>query len=265
MKRILCIWLALVLAFGNISAFAQAPRPRVRVQGKTLKGSGYIISDISFVPLRDVCRELGYEVQWIESTRSVLVHKDSRYIYLTENKNTAAVKGDEIALGGRCIIINDTFYVPSRGLAKGLGIDVHWENTSRTVVFGQKQAASYTPDELYWLSRIISAEAQGESMEGMLAVGNVVLNRVASPLFPNTIYGVIFDTNFGVQFTPVANGTIYSAPTSKSIEAARMCLEGYGSAQNCLYFFNPAISSAHHWIVNNRVYCFSIGNHDFYY
>lgn len=68
---------------------------------------------------------------------------------------------------------------------------------------------SYYSDAVYWLSRIINAEAQGEPYEGKVAVGNVVLNRVKSPLFPNTIYGVIFEYYKGIpQFSPVADGTI---------------------------------------------------------
>ena len=70
----------------------------------------------------------------------------------------------------------------------------------------------YRPDEVLWLSRIIIAESRGESLLGQIAVGNVVLNRVKSRDFPNTIYGVIFDRKYGVQFTPVANGTIYNTP-----------------------------------------------------
>ena len=58
---------------------------------------------------------------------------------------------------------------------------------------------SYSENDLYWLSRIIEAEASGESFSGKIAVGNCVLNRVKSSEFPNTIYDVIFDKNHGVQ------------------------------------------------------------------
>ena len=79
-------------------------------------------------------------------------------------------------------------------------------------------------DDLYWLSRIISAESRGEPLEGQIAVGNVVLNRVASADFPDTIYGVIFDDRWGGQFTPVRNGTIYQVPSARSVEAAGLSL-----------------------------------------
>ena len=107
-------------------------------------------------------------------------------------------------------------------------------------------------DKLYWLSRIISAESRGEPLEGQIAVGNVVLNRVDSPDFPDTIYGVIFDDRWGGQFTPVRNGTIYQEPTEQSIQAAKLCLEGVNVAKDSLYFLAPALTN-NHWILSPEV------------
>ena len=122
---------------------------------------------------------------------------------------------------------------------------------------------TYNHDEVYWLSKIIHAEADGESEKGLIAVGNVVLNRVASKLFPNTIYGVIFDKKGGVQFEPVMNGSIYKTPSYKSISAAKKALSGVNTAGKSLYFLNPRIAQSS-WIVKNRKFYKSIGNHDFY-
>ena len=124
-------------------------------------------------------------------------------------------------------------------------------------------AQVYNADQVYWLARIISAEARGESMKGKLAVGNVVLNRVRSTAFPNTVYGVIFDRKYGTQFSPVANGTIYNTPTVDSIIAAKMCLEGYSLSSDILYFVNPQ-KAPDSWIAQNREYVFSVGNHAFF-
>jgi N-acetylmuramoyl-L-alanine amidase len=122
----------------------------------------------------------------------------------------------------------------------------------------------YTKDELYWLSRIIEAEAGGESFKGKLAVGNVVLNRVKDARFPSTIYGVIFDCSTGVyQFSPVANGTVYNTPSADSVEAAKQCLEGKNVVGNALFFMNGAIAETA-WIAYNRPYIMTIGNHQFY-
>ena len=127
-----------------------------------------------------------------------------------------------------------------------------------------KADSAYDYEDLYWLSRIISAEAKGEEFTGQIGVGTVVLNRVRSSQFPNTVKGVVFDKKYGTQFTPVANGTIYQTPTQSAVIAAKMCLDGYTLSNSVLYFLNPSIATSS-WIQNNRKYAFRVGNHEFYY
>jgi N-acetylmuramoyl-L-alanine amidase len=121
----------------------------------------------------------------------------------------------------------------------------------------------YRSDEVLWLARIIHAESRGEPLLGQIAVGNVVLNRVRSSSYPNTIYGVIFDRKYGVQFSPVLDGTIYNTPSYNSTLAAKICLEGYDISDGALFFLRPELSTSS-WIPNNRPYSFSVGKHDFY-
>jgi N-acetylmuramoyl-L-alanine amidase len=163
-------------------------------------------------------------------------------------------------------LVNGSVLVPVRAFAEALGNRVDWSQTDGVTVTpgdGDPNGVPYTEDELYWMSRIISAESRGEPLLGKLAVGTVVLNRVASPEFPNTIYGVIFDRKWGVQFTPVANGTIYDEPTAESVLAAKMVLEGARVAENSLYFLAPDLTDDH-WIMKNREYVTTIGAHWFY-
>ena len=127
-----------------------------------------------------------------------------------------------------------------------------------------KADSAYDYEDLYWLSRIISAESKGESFTGQIGVGTVVLNRVRSSQFPNTVKGVVFDQKYGTQFTPVANGSIYDTPTQSAVVAAKMCLDGYTLSNSVLYFLNPRIATSS-WIQNNRKYAFRVGNHDFYH
>jgi N-acetylmuramoyl-L-alanine amidase len=124
--------------------------------------------------------------------------------------------------------------------------------------------SAYDYEDLYWLSRIISAEAKGESFTGQIGVGTVVLNRVRSKEFPSTVKGVVFDQKYGTQFTPVANGTIYQTPTDSAVVAAKMCLDGYTLSDSVLYFLNPRIATSS-WIQNHRKYAFRVGNDDFYH
>lgn len=119
-------------------------------------------------------------------------------------------------------------------------------------------------DNIYWLARIIHAEAQGEPYIGQVAVGNVVMNRVASPGFPNTIYNVIFEYTNGIpQFSPVVDGSIYNTPSASCMKAAEEAYRGSKPAGKSLFFFNPK-KAAGSWIVRTRQYVTTIGNHAFY-
>ena len=122
----------------------------------------------------------------------------------------------------------------------------------------------YSSTDLYWMSRIIHAEAEAEPYLGKVAVGNVILNRVSSSQFPDTVKGVIFDYYEGIpQFSPVAEGTIYNTPNEDSIKAAKEAFSGSKPVGASTYFFNPD-KAAGSWIVKNKTYVTRIGNHVFY-
>ena len=156
--------------------------------------------------------------------------------------------------------------VPVRTLCQALGAQVTWDAATYTVSItaGTGPIASgdsyYNSDDLYWLSRIIYAESGNQSLEGKIAVGNVVLNRVASSLFPNSVYDVVFQRN---QFTPASNGSIKRTPNDESVIAAKLCLDGANTAGNALYFVNPKVSP-NSWAARNRTYVATIGAHAFF-
>lgn len=161
--------------------------------------------------------------------------------------------------------------VPVRVLASASGLGISCvENGSGGVTvsfFGvptyPTAAEVYGADDLYWLSRIISAEARGEPFAGQLAVGAVVMNRVRSRYYPGTVEDVIFDRKFGVQFSPAYSGSINRAPTDSCVTAAKLTLEGFSVSDTILFFFNSKISAGS-WITSSRTYTLTIGNHDFY-
>lgn len=129
---------------------------------------------------------------------------------------------------------------------------------------GTNSSKSYNEDDIFWLARIIEAEAGGESYKGKVAVGSVILNRVNSKEFPNTVYGVIFEYYGKIpQFSPVAEGTIYNTPSKESVKAAKDAINGAKPAGNSTYFFNPT-KAAGSWIVKNKAYVTKIGGHSFY-
>lgn len=114
--------------------------------------------------------------------------------------------------------------------------------------------------DLYWMARIISAESKGEPQQGQIAVGNVVLNRVYSNEFPNTIEEVIFQNG---QFCPVRNGSIHNEPTERAIESAKMVLMNERVLSiDVLFFYNPNVVSRGNWIRTRPVER-QIGRHNF--
>lgn len=123
-------------------------------------------------------------------------------------------------------------------------------------------ALNISGDDFDLLSRLVEAEAGIEPFEGKIAVANVILNRVESDQFPNTIEGVIYEAG---QFQPVRNGHINKVPSEESKEAVRKALSVNRSlGGNSLYFYDPRYSdeSAKRWF-NTLETTMTIGNHVF--
>lgn len=117
---------------------------------------------------------------------------------------------------------------------------------------------SYNESEVYTLARLVHAEARGEPYVGKVAVAAVVLNRVKSASFPNTISGVIFQAG---AFDCVADGQIYLNPDSDSLRAARDAMNGWDPTGGCIYYYNPATATSA-WIWSREVRL-RIGAHSF--
>ena len=114
--------------------------------------------------------------------------------------------------------------------------------------------------DLHLLARLISGEARGESYEGQVAVGAVILNRVKSDDFPDTVRGNMF--KYG-EFESVTNGQIWEALPSSAIQAAKDAMAGYDPTGGAIYFYNPSkIASPSNWIWSRNVIS-RIGQHVF--
>ncbi len=119
-------------------------------------------------------------------------------------------------------------------------------------------SVGYKNSDITLLARLISAEAKGEPYRGQVAVAAVVLNRVKSSSFPNSIPDVIYEPG---AFSPVANGEIWKEPVSSAITAAHEALSGTDPAYGALFFFNPAkTSNKYIW---SRPQIIQIGKHIF--
>lgn len=127
-----------------------------------------------------------------------------------------------------------------------------------TGVDGGGGAGGGAQGDLYLLARIISAEARGEPYEGQVAVGAVVLNRVRHPSFPDTIAGVIYQTD---AFTAVSDGQFDQPIAESAWRAASDALNGSDPSGGALYYFNPATATSK-WIWS-RPMIVTIGRHRF--
>ena len=118
--------------------------------------------------------------------------------------------------------------------------------------------STYSSDDVYLLARCVYAEARGEPYTGQVAVAAVVLNRVRSSEFPNTISGVIYQR---LAFSSVADGQINMTPSDEAIRAAKDAINGWDPSGNALYFYNPKTSTSE-WIFTRTVIT-TIGRHNF--
>ncbi len=239
---------------------------RVLLDGGSYSGTTRLIDGTTYVKLREFSELHGASVEWDQSTATAHVRHDDFELSVGCNDVGLMVNGYYLWFKGSTFVDAERIYIPLRAIGSAFGYNTTWNEWSATASLASQVQAptpTYTEDELYWLSKIISAEAEGEPMEGKIAVGTVVLNRVRDEEFPNTIYGVIFDRKNGVQFTPVLNGEIYGEPDEESILAAKLCLEGYTASDDILFFLNVELAESF-WITKNRSYVMTIGNHEFY-
>lgn len=249
-------------------------RMNLNVNGRSvLSGRVFNLDGVTYVPMFKFADWLGVFTYSNSKSGGVItgtVEGKNLEINATEGNLYISANGRYFYTGGEVLVVGGEIYVPIRPLVKALNCYVDYSSAQNSFIVRSGDTSLlkhdwqvYNPTDVYWLARIISAEARGESLKGKMAVGNVVLNRMRSSQFPNTIKDVIFDTKYGVQFAPTTNGTIYNEPTAESIIAAKICIEGYSLSSEILYFFNPKYSSAT-WITNNRPYAFTIQNHVFY-
>ncbi len=238
---------------------------------RVLAGEVAEIGGTVYVPVQRFADLFGsFQTLYREATEEVVITGNNLSIsvrvgdpYITVNERIFYTGKTVLSLGG-------WIFVPLTSMCRAVGATVTIRSGyyDAFITSGDPSTVAWAEDyynetDLYWLSRIISAEARGEPFSGQIAVGNVVLNRKRNAQFPNTVKEVIFDQKYGIQFAPVAVGTIYDTPTESAIRAAKICLEGYSLSSRILYFYNPNTSSSS-WISSTRTYIMTIGNHRFY-
>ena len=248
----------------------QLSQKSVIVNGRTLSEPAVVMNGVTYLPLRAFANSLGQaKVSYNKSTRTATLEMNGLYLTSTDGGFvTYANDRPLFSFSPNVLMSNGRMYVPASALTKALGVVITSNTDNTLTVSGNYSPLThaskfYREDEVFWLSRIITAESSGESLLGQIAVGDVILNRVKSNQYPNTIWGVIFDKKYGVQFSPVLDGRIYNTPTYTSTLAAKICLEGTSLSDDAIFFLNPRTAQSS-WIIKSREYAYTIGGHDFY-
>lgn len=146
--------------------------------------------------------------------------------------------------------------------AKGLSVDgIVGPKTYSALGISPSSSSSsggYSSSDLYLLARCVYGESRGEPYVGQVAVAAVVLNRVKSAAFPNSISGVIYQP---YAFTCVSDGQLYLEPDQSAYNAARDAMNGWDPTNGCLYYYNPSTATSA-WIWSRPI-MLQIGRHNF--
>jgi len=281
MKRIVSIIIATVLLLVALplNCFASTSYTRVAIKINGVMQTdlnAYLIDNYTYVPFREFLSSkdiIGASVYWDQKNKTATAVGDVT-IKASVGAKYITINGKKVNSNAANKLIIGRLYIPARSVAEALGYSVKWISKTKTVELSKtysydnntadlENSAAYSDEDLYWLSRLIYAEAVGQPYNGMIAVGNVIMNRVRSNEYPSTVYDVMFDKKYGTQFTPTENGSIYNTPNDECIKAAKEVLEGYSLNDKIIYFVNHDLSNSS-WFYT-RTFVFKIGDHSFYY
>ncbi len=197
---------------------------------------------------------------------AVIAWEDNQMVARAEDFELSARVGTcYLVVNGRYLYIPDGVkfdaagdtLVPVRVLAQALGATVEWDG--RVLLTGggtplESGDTYYNAEELDLIARVIMHESGNQPLEGKIAVGNVILNRVEHPSFPDTVYDVLFQKN---QFPGATNAT----PNEESILAAKLCLDGASVVPDAYWFSAVGLEC---WASINKDLITVIGGHAFY-
>lgn len=239
------------ITYITVSSFVAMADPRAVVEEE-----GGVVT-VSSARVGQVVDGEGNATDVVQETLSMTV--STQLPYIVANERYLYAKDSVILLNGRVA-------VPIRTLAKVFNFSVDYDAASCAALLTHDEGSGayllpggsyYDGDTLYWLSRVIFAESGHQVLEGKIAVGNVVMNRVSSPLFPDTLYGVLTQKNQFVSINTLSKKT----PNSESVIAAKLVMDGTEVLPTALFFNKTGLSS---YAYRTRSYVATIGNHDFY-
>lgn len=215
---------------------------------------GYIESGRTYLPIRFMVQAMGAQsIEWrAEEKLALITMADNSILQLAAEKSIASLDDETIEFSKPLPFHDGRLFVPIAELKDYLDFSIsynpqtiHVNIDKEEIVVAQDMIADPIDEEaLLWLSRIVEVEAKGQPLENKIAVANVVLNRVESNDFPDTVYDVIFQVDVHTQFPPAhKDGFTDMEPSDESWQAAKVAMLGSNNIEDCLYFNNQPFSS----------------------
>ncbi len=228
-----------------------------------------IIGGTTYIPLRAFSDAVGGEISWNNGEKAATLKKDGHTFTFYTGKDYCITDG--VRQSHPSVLYNNLTFIPVRAVSEVLGYGVQWDDFYLAVKISAPGVEipagcidySYTYEDILYLSKITYVESGAEPFRAQLGIAGTVFNRAKSPLFPNTIKEVIFDTKYGVQFPPAHDGKINKTPSKESVIAAKCVLGGVNVVRNSLYF-TSAKYAASSWVHKNRPYYTTISSIAFY-
>lgn len=227
--------------------------------------SPLLVEDRTYMPARHVAEWLHMKVSWSAENSSVRFNKVAPAF--VEKEMSWKELGQALGVAPKSLQERNPQVAenPEAGdLIKQIipqSLEVAAEAEEPTDTTAKPVAVIEEPDsqELDLLARIIHAEAGYEKYAGQVAVGNVIMNRIADSRFPDTLQEVIYQPG---QFTPAQNGSLERIiPDESSIKAAKEVLAGEVLVEDALFFYNPYVSTSSFF--DSLEFVVDIGNHRF--
>lgn len=259
-KRLGCLLAALVLLLGlSVPALAApASQVPVLVDGQTVENAAAVVDNgVTYVSLYHTVLALRPGAYLREDG---MMEGEDFLLSAWPGQGYMACNGRFLFVPGLVRAHPETYetLVPVRTLARALGAEVAWQDGCVALTTGGPALESgdtyYNVQDVDLIARVVQHESGNQPLEGKIGVANVILNRVWSPLFPNTVGEVLAQKN---QFTGATNAT----PKTEAIIAAKLALDGANTVGGACWFNGVGKSF---WASKHKSLIVTIGGHSFY-
>ena len=255
-KKLVVLGIVFLLFLGISASFGVEVRVSLKLNDQYIESDepNILITDTTYLVARSLVNALSYTIEWNGEERKVTILTDEKEIEFVVDENLLYVNDEIIEIDQKPFIRNGRTYLPLRIVAEHLGCTIEFNQDMYTVNLSKETVEeipeeltytpSYTEEDLKWLSKIVEVESSHNDLEMMLAIANVVNNRVEDERFPSTVKDVIFEVNTHVQFPPAHKDSFPTVePSLYSKIASKNALEGKNNIGNALFFNNQPFKS----------------------